>query len=288
MSEAATIDDEADPAHVRPSVVDALRQRYGADTPDLGGAWNEVLDLLLGHRSIRAYAPRRPPPGTIEAIVAAAQSAASSSNLQTWSVVVVEDEARKARLAEFAGAQQHIREAPLFLVWLADLSRAERLAGRAGRPIEGIRYLETFLVSVIDAALAAQNAVIALESLGLGAVYIGAIRNRPRAVADELALPPHVAPVFGLCVGYPDPAAAADVKPRLRQAAVVHRERYNADAEVAGVAAYDALLRRFQDAQALPAIGWTEAVLNRLGTVAALKGRDRLVEELRGLGYELE
>lgn len=288
MSVADTIADRTEQADASSPIVEVLRQRYGADAPDLGRVSNEVLGVLLRHRSIRAYLPKRPPPGTVEAIIAAAQSAASSSNLQTWSVVVVEDEARKARLAESAGAQQHIREAPLFLVWLADLSRAERIAGHAGRPIEALRYFETFLVSVIDAALAAQNAVIALESLGLGAVYIGAIRNQPRAVAAELALPPHVTPVFGLCVGYPDPATPADIKPRLRQAAVVHRERYNADGEAAHVTAYDALLRRFQDAQALPAIGWTEAVLNRLGTVAALKGRDRLVDELRSLGYELE
>jgi nitroreductase len=247
-----------------------------------------VLAHLLGHRSVRAYLPKRPPQGTVEAIVAAAQSAASSSNLQTWSVVVVEDEARKARLADLAGAQQHIHQAPLFLVWLADLSRAERLAGRAGRAIEGLHYLETFLVSVIDAALAAQNAVVALESLGLGAVYIGAIRNRPAAVADELGLPPHVAPVFGLCVGYPDPAVSADVKPRLRQNVVVHRERYDSGAEIEGIAAYDAVLRGFQDAQSLPAIGWVDAVLNRLGTVEALKGRDKLVDELHALGYELK
>ncbi|MFX6811608.1 nitroreductase family protein, partial [Acinetobacter baumannii] len=92
-------------------------------------------------------------------------------NLQTWSVVVVEDQARKARLAEFAGGQKHIVEAPLFLVWLADLSRAERLAARSRHPDEGLRVLETFLVAVIDAALAAQNAVVAAESLGLGSVY---------------------------------------------------------------------------------------------------------------------
>jgi nitroreductase len=265
----------------------SLHARYGAQGPDTAGLWNEVLSSLLAHRSIRAYRADKIPPGALEAIIAAAQSASSSSNLQTWSVLVVEDNARKARLAEFAGGQKHIVQAPVFLVWLADLARAERLARLAGRPDEGLHFLETFLVSVIDAALAAQNAVVALESLGLGAVYIGAIRNRPDAVAAELGLPPHVAPVFGLCIGYADSDTPSEVKPRLSQHIVVHREAYALETQDNGIAAYDAVLRRFQVSQGLPAPGWVEAVLNRLGSIRALNGRDKLADQLRALGFAL-
>jgi nitroreductase len=270
------------------AVTEALTARYGNDLPEVGEAWNSVLGSLLTHRSVRAYRPDPLPPRTVETLVAAAQSAPSSSNLQTWSVVVVEDPARKARLAEFAGGQKHIVEAPLFLVWLADLSRAERLASRSQHPDEGLRYLETFLVAVIDAALAAQNAVVAAESLGLGSVYIGAIRNKPRAVAEELGLPTNVVAAFGLCVGYPDEARPARVKPRLRQEVVIHHERYSDAADESGIAAYDETLRAFQRAEGIPAIGWTEAVLKRLGSARALNGRDRLVEELHVLGFKLD
>ncbi|WP_448042846.1 NADPH-dependent oxidoreductase [Bradyrhizobium liaoningense] len=269
------------------AVTDALRARYGSDFPEIGDAWNGVLASLLAHRSVRAYRPDPVPPRTVEALVAAAQSAPSSSNLQTWSVVVVEDQARKARLAEFAGSQKHIVEAPLFLVWLADLSRAERLAQRSEHPDDGLPFLETFLVAVIDAALAAQNAVVAAESLGLGTVYIGAIRNKPVAVAQELGLPPNVVAAFGLCVGYPDATRPAQVKPRLPQV-VIHHERYSDAADETGIAAYDATLRGFQASEGLPAIGWAEAVLKRLCSVRSLNGRDRLVEEVRALGFPLK
>lgn len=268
------------------TATESLARRYGPQAPDVDVAWNTVLAGLLAHRSIRAYRPDKLPGGTLETIIAAAQSASSSSNLQTWSVVVVEDDARKARLSEVAGRQVHIRQAPLFLVWLSDLSRAERLAREAGRPDDGLHFLETFLVSVIDAALAAQNAVVALEALGLGA-YIGALRNKPNEVARELGLPPHVAPVFGLCVGYPDPSVSAEVKPRLSQQVVVHRETYQVRPRDEGVAAYDEVLRQFQVAQNLPAVGWVEAVLKRLGSVQALNGRDKLGAELKALGFEL-
>jgi nitroreductase len=266
----------------------ALRKRYGEHLPDIGSGWTDILAHLLAHRSIRSYRPDPVPPRTVETLVAAAQSAPSSSNLQAWSVVVVEDQARKQRLAEFAGDQKHIREAPLFLVWLADLSRVERLAQREARPDEGIHFLESLLIAAIDAALAAQNAVVALESLGLGSVYIGALRNKPQAVAEELGLPPNVFAVFGLCVGYPDVTAGEDIKPRLPQSVVVHRERYAPTDEVAGIAAYDETLRRFQESQGLPAIGWREAVLRRLGSVKALNGRDRLVDALRSRGFGLK
>jgi len=266
----------------------ALRKRYGEHIPEIGSPGNDILAHLFAHRSIRSYKPDPLPPRTVETLIAAAQSAASSSNLQTWSVVVVEDQGRKERLSQFAGNQKHIREAPLFLVWLADLSRAERLAKLEGRPDEGIHFLETLVVAVIDAALAAQNAVVALESLGLGSVYIGAIRNRPQAVAEELGLPPNVLAVFGLCVGYADLAAREDVKPRLRQSVVVHRERYAPTDDVAGIAAYDETLRDFQQSQGVPAIGWREAVLNRLGSAKALNGRDKLVDALHALGFGLK
>ncbi len=113
---------------------------------------------------------------------------------------------RKSRLAELAGQQQFIRDAPLLLVWLADLSRLDRIAAEHQAQVDGTHYLEEFIVGVVDAALAAQSALIAAESLGLGAVYIGAMRNLPEQIAAELALPPHVFAVFGMSVGYPDPA----------------------------------------------------------------------------------
>jgi nitroreductase len=244
---------------------------------------------MLQHRSIRAYTPAPLPDGTLEALIAAAQSAATSSNLQTWSVVAVQDPARRARLSAFAGGQKHIVQAPLFLVWLADLSRAARIGEAAGQTMEGLPFLESFLVAVIDAALAAQNATLAAESLGLGTVYIGAIRNKPEAVAAELTLPPGVMPVFGLCVGYPDPdASPAAVKPRLPQEVVLHHETYDAHPETDAVARYDADLMAFQSEQAMPSQPWSQLTRSRLGKIASLSGRDRLREAIHALGFGLK
>lgn len=272
-----------EPAETPEALIDA-RYRDGAVA---AGPWNEMLATILAHRSVRAYLPDPLPKGTLERLVAAAQSASTSSNLQTWSVVAVEDPARKARLAELASGQKHIVQCPLYLVWCVDLARLRVVAEERQIVLEGLDFLEPFIVGIVDAALAAQNASIALESLGLGFVLIGAMRNHPEEVAAELGLPPHVMALFGMCVGYPDPAVPTGVKPRLPQPAVLHREQYSAAAQSAACSEYDRRIREFQREQRMAEIDWTQQATTRVGTVAALHGRDRIRKALETLGFEL-
>ncbi|WP_348255461.1 NADPH-dependent oxidoreductase [Leptolyngbya sp. ST-U4] len=271
-----------------PSPTDLLQARYGMSLFNPDPFWNETLTTLLSHRSVRAYRPDALPPNTLEMLVAAAQAASSSLNLQTWSVVAIEDPTRKDKLAQLAGNQAHIRQCPLFLVWLADLARLHHLAQEQGLPAEGLDYLEMFLTATIDAALAAQNATLTAESLGLGTVYIGGMRNHPEAVAETLQLPPHLFAVFGLCVGYPDEAKPAAIKPRLPQAAVLHRETYNLARQEEAIAQYNEVMQQFYESQQMNVAGdWVEHSLKRVATAQALNGRDRLKEILQRLGFPL-
>lgn len=246
--------------------------------------WNGVLATQFARRSVRQFTDRDVTPEELTALVGAAQSAPTSSNLQAWSVVAVRDPDRKRRLAKLAGNQAFIEQAPLFLVWIADLGRARRLAADAGAELAATDYLETTLLGFIDAALAAQNAVVAAESLGLGSVFVGAIRNRPADVAAELGLPDHTVAAFGLAVGEPDPAENADVKPRLPQDAVVHRERYDAAAADAHIAQYDERLAAYNSAHGLAGT-WSDRVLGRLAGPSSMSGRHTLrsILEVRGL-----
>lgn len=266
---------------------EALARRYGADAVPAAGPWNAQIEALLSHRSVRGYRSDALPEGTLETLVAAAQSAATSSNLQTWSVVAVTDPAAKAVLAKVANNQRHIEQCPLFLVWLADISRNQRLAAEEQAELPAAAYLETFLVAAIDAALAAQNATVAAESLGLSTVYIGALRNDPLAVRDLLGLPDGTMGVFGLCVGYATAAAAGEVKPRLPQAAVLHRGRYGCADEADLRAGYDARMTAFSQRNEMAADNWSRRVINRLGSIASLNGRDRLAGIVRAMGFPL-
>jgi nitroreductase len=257
--------------------------RYG-DPETVLKVSSSVLELQLAHRSVRQFGPRPVTDEELASLVAAAQSAPTSSNLQPWSVVAVRDPARKARLAALAGEQAFIEQAPLFLVWIADLGRARRLAERAGVPLDAVAYQETTLISFIDTALAAQNAVVAAASLGLGSVFVGAIRNQPDEVATELGLPPHTFAAFGLAVGTPDPDEEAGVKPRLPQAAVLHREQYDATTADAHIPAYDGRLSAYNDRYGRSG-GWVDRVLARLAGPQSMAGRHTLRAALarRGL-----
>ncbi len=264
----------------------ALGRRYGTAVPP-AGPWNETIAGLLDHRSVRDFLPDALPPGTLETLIAAAQSAATSSNMQLWSAIAVTDPAKRRVLAEIAGNQKYIETCPLYIAWIADISRNERLSQAEKTDFESLPWLETFTVACVDAALAAQNAVVAAQSLGLRTVYIGAMRNDPARVAELLGLPPKAFVVFGLCIGYADPKSKNEVKPRLPQSTVLHHERYDAASEAADRPAYDAEMSKFSARNEMQATTWTARMMNRMGPIKSMNGRERIRGALNKLGFDI-
>ncbi|QDH17038.1 NADPH-dependent oxidoreductase [Swingsia samuiensis] len=263
------------------------RTRYRHDAPqDLPD--NPTLQLLMKHHSVRSYLPDELPAGALEAGIAAASSAATSSNLQAWSVVAVQDKETRKRLAELAGGQKHIEVAPVFLAWIVDLSRLERIAARRGLESEALDYEEMFLMGTLDTGIAAQNAVTAFESMGLGTVYIGGLRNHSEEVAQLLKLPPKTVAVVGLCVGRPEPSKQNGYKPRLSQKVVLHREVYDTTQEVDGIAEYDRADSAYQHEQGLPQRAWSETVAKRVESYRGLSGRHVMKAVLNRLGFSLK
>jgi len=137
---------KADPDHPVPSEPRALSEglelrldrRYGRAVVEPEAGFDErmgkaTVDRLLAHRSVRRYRQKELEPGTLELLIAAAQSAASSSNLQLWSVVNVTDPELRRGLSLVAGDQEQVRKAAPFLVWVADLHRAGAIARIANR-----------------------------------------------------------------------------------------------------------------------------------------------------------
>lgn len=203
---------------------------------------NATIELLRNHRSIRKYKGDEIPEEHVEEILRAAQAAPTSSNIQAYSAVAVRNPETKRRFAALAGNQRQIEESPVFLVWCADLNKI-RKAVRLHEETELRQNTELFLLATIDAALAAQNAVIAAESLGYGTVYVGGIRNNPQTATELLRLPRYVYPVFGLCLGVPD--QEPEIRPRLPLSAVYHRETYEEDKLEDDIKAYDEAMRHY-------------------------------------------
>lgn len=271
---------------------DLLTRRYGTDAPELplqGFTENAVLPTLLAHKSVRRFKPDALPVGTLEILGAAAQSAASSSNLQTWSVVAVSDPARKDAAAKLCGDQDFIRQAPLFLLFCADLSRLTAVSEQEQMPSAALDYTEMFVTAAIDASLAGQNAAVAAEGLGLGICYVGGARNHPQELAALLNLPPRVVALFGLSVGWPVDGDTTEIKPRLPQSGVIFYETYDADVRDAAVSEYNQTMRDFYVRQEMDIPGdWSEHSAKRVASPEALSSRDvlRQILEERGFGMK--
>jgi FMN reductase (NADPH) len=203
---------------------------------------NPTIKQILEHRSIRRFKQDPISAQMLSAIIGSAQMASSSSNMQAFSIVGVTNPEKKQQLAALAGNQSYIEEAPLFLVWCADLKRIE-IAAKSHGVEKVVSTTENFIVATVDAALAAQNAAIAAESLGLGIVYIGGIRNKPQEVSKLLKLPKLVYPVFGMCIGWPDQKPV--IRPRLPLNAVYHEEEYDSASYDERISIYDETFRNY-------------------------------------------
>ncbi|MDI6633351.1 oxygen-insensitive NADPH nitroreductase [Pantoea dispersa] len=178
-----------------------------------------TIDLLCSHRSIRAFTEQGIDDAQHSAIIAAAQAASTSSFLQCSSIVRITDRALREQLVQLTGGQPWVSAAAEFWVFCADFNRHQQIC-----PEAQLGRAEQLLLGCVDTALMAQNAMVAAESLGLGGVFIGGIRNSIAQVTELLGLPKFVLPLFGFCIGHPD--ASPDVKPRMPQAMLVHENRY--------------------------------------------------------------
>lgn len=265
---------------------DLFHARYGRETGPLPS--NEIIDTLLAHRSCRAFRPDPLPDGVLETLIAAGQSAATSSNLQTWSVVAVEDAERREALFHIGDSQKQILESPLVLCFLADLSRIAAIADRIPKPREALDYLESFLVAAIDSSLAAQNVCVAAESMGYGTCYLGELRQYPEKLAALLDLPPMTMVTFGLCIGVPDETRPAFIKPRLPQSSVLHRETYKPAQALAPVGDYEVVLDEFNRMARNGQPLWGLRCASRVEKPDSLKGREHLAGALRRMGFPLK
>ncbi|NEW07775.1 oxygen-insensitive NADPH nitroreductase [Paenibacillus sp. SYP-B3998] len=241
---------------------------------------NEIISLLQNHRSIRKFTKEAVSSEQLSAILTAAQAASTSSNIQAYSVIGITDVEVRKQLAALAGNQGYVNECPLFLVWCADLHRFEQAVQLHGNtPVTG--NAENFIIATVDAALAAQNAAIAAESLGLGVVYIGGLRNNPSEVSQLLELPQLVYPVFGMCIGTPDQEPL--LRPRLPQEAVYHENRYTDKPSAINV--YDETIRTYMKERTGGKVDttWSKEMAGK-----AMRPREHMKSFLRTQGYEIE
>lgn len=270
-----------------------LALRYGGqETPD-NILWTPQVEAMVSHRSVRAFLPEPLPEGALETMVAAAQSASTSSALNQWSVVAVTDAELKQQLADTVARRvptdriPWIEEAPALLLWIADASRAaEMTRGQGAEPVV-LDYLDSFLKASVDVALAAQNAALAAESLGLGVVFLGVVRNAGDEIAQIIQLPAYSFVAFGMAVGRPDLARVSGIRPRPAQGMVLHRDRYDQIRSLRHVEGYEQASLAFRQAQGMRVKSWSSATYEAMTNMDDMGERQTLRETVMRRGFKL-
>jgi nitroreductase len=172
---------------------------------------NPVLDTLLKRKSIRAYQQKEISAQVKAQILQATLRAPTAGNMMLYSIVDVTDQSLKDRLAKTCDDQPFIAKAPMVWLFLADYQRwqdyfvacgVDQICAENNQPMRKPAEGDLFL-ACCDALIAAQNAVVAAESLGLGSCYIGDIMEQYETHRELFNLPQYVFPICLLCFGYP-------------------------------------------------------------------------------------
>lgn len=180
---------------------------------------NSTIQTILNHRSIRKFRSEAISSEQLQTIIQAGLAASSSSMLQVVSIVRVTDLEKRKRLAQYAGNQAYVESAAEFLVFCIDYQRHISI-----NPNVQADFTELTLIGAVDSGIMAQNCLLAAESMGLGGVYIGGLRNNAEKVDELLELPQGSAVLFGMCLGHPD--QSPEIKPRLPTHVIVHENQY--------------------------------------------------------------
>ncbi|MDO4461711.1 MAG: nitroreductase family protein [Bacteroidia bacterium] len=181
------------------------------------------MQTIFNHRSIRKYQDKAIPADVLRRIIEAANRASNTGNMQLVSIVATTNSDIKQALAPAHFNQKMITEAPVVLTICADVNRMNRWCDLRNAK-HGFMNMQTLYTATLDATIAAQNAALEAEHLGLGICYLGTTTYNARQIVEVLNLPKGVIPVTTITIGYP--ADMPSLTERLPIEAILHMERY--------------------------------------------------------------
>lgn len=251
-----------------------------------------TLSTLLNHRSVRKYTGEPISDEMLVAILEAGRAVSTSSFLQATSIIRVVDGKKRTALRQVScdmSADEYeqavadgkrlghgyVESCAEYLVFCMDAHRHNQLADVQ------TDWTEVALIGAIDAALMGQNVLAAAESLGLGGVFIGSLRNDIERAGDILGLPKHVVPLFGLCLGHPDWESKINQsqRPRLPLDVLVSVDTYQVASDEA-LAAYNEQVREYYQGRGLD-LDWKAQIAATFGD----KVRPFILEYLQKQGF---
>jgi FMN reductase [NAD(P)H] len=227
---------------------------------------NETVCTQKTHRSIRSYKSDPVSDEMLDQIIAAAHQAPTSMNAQEISLVIVRENDKRAKIAELAGGQPWISQAPVFIAIVIDFHKTDLGVRKAGQTQIIHESMEGLCVAAVDAGIVLGTMITAAESLGLGIVPIGGIRRNPQGMIDLLKLPTLTFPLVGLCIGHI--ANNVQQKPRMSISTFRHDEHYDASNYAAAIDDYDInIMKYWEQTGRNDGISWSQNLGNSLKQV---------------------
>ncbi|HYV69293.1 MAG TPA: nitroreductase family protein, partial [Pseudolabrys sp.] len=220
-----------------PLIQTALFERFG-ERLDIGEelAGLDEIARISTHRVHRRYLARDIEPRLLRLLCACALSAPSKSDLQQADILIIREKRKINAIADLLTEMPWVREAPVFLVFLANGRRLPKISEMRGKPFPN-DHLDLLFNATVDAAIVMTTFLRAAEAVGLGCCPISVIRDHAATVSEMLALPEKVIPVAGMCLGWP--AEESGITSRLSLDTTIHEERFKDRDLGAKIDAYD-------------------------------------------------
>ncbi len=206
---------------------------------------NKTIETQLSHRTIRQFKDTPITDEVLNTLFQVANRTASSVAMQSYSIIRVTDKAKKQEIAKVCN-QDYAADAPELLIFIVDAFRNAKISEEQGEVLDARRDMDRFFQGFTDGVLAAQNMTVAIESLGMGAVYFGSILNDSAKIIEILELPELTFPIVGMGFGHPnqDPA----LKPRMDLSLKVFENKYKIqDNYLDSIEQYDREMEKYYD-----------------------------------------
>lgn len=216
------------------------------------------IQRILERRSERNYKKIAIEQEKIKKILDVINTSPTSTNSQDFTAIIVTDTELKKEITLGYKNQVHIIEAPLFIIFCADMNRIKYISEKNNKKIYTNSF-NNFLTSSGDAFIAASFAANAAIQLGLGTCYIGIVRASIEKIQEKLNLTGNILPVIGLTIGYPE--LQNEIKPKINH---IYRDKYDLEKVKEEVNDYDEAMLKYYDNrnQNKKISNWSDSCLN--------------------------
>lgn len=247
---------------------------------------NETIDHQLNHRSIRAFKDQPLTSEQLTTLYAAASHTSTSMFMQQFSILHLTDPQLRKQVRQIS-KQPYVGDNGDLFIFMVDLHRNLLIRRQSGNDDGRLHTTDIFMQAVEDTVLALQNTLVAAESMGLGGVILGSVKNDPAKLVEVLHAPKMTLPLLGLQVGVP--AQQPQLKPRLPQKFIAFDNHYPTDFNIADLKDYDNQVHQYYDLRDTNhRVDSFTNQINGAKLAQHLSTRDKLAKVIQAQGFALD